>query len=469
MHVSRRTLLSLIISLTLIVSAMPAFALHPEAKIPDQVNIDHQACKVLLDIASKYKIEGVFSKEFLEGKQQLTRIDIAASLSQISEKLAEKVIKEGAAAVSSEDLNRLQEIEEDLRSEMLLVHTRAFQTRNEGLGTSLYPLTKNISLSGSLVGVFQNSIGNKQQKDGGDATGRGDLVFNFKITDSTIAVVDIRAAGGTGIDRRVASLGGLNGLATNDGDNVRFYKAFVEQSLFDDRLIATLGKIDITDYFDNNAVANDETSQFLAGLFTNAPTVSFPLNGPGVRVHAKLGDNLTFGVGYASSTASGDGITSNGFGIAELDAKVTFRELQGNYRIYSAVDASKPDNSVKTQNKSAYNAGISVDQQLSDKLTLFARYAQREKNVYLTSRSWSAGLQYTGLIPGRNDDTCAVAYGQIAGAELSAQEKLVETYYSIKLHDKINVAPVFQYIMQPTGNRDADDVAILGIRSQVMF
>ncbi len=467
----RRKVASVTIIIGILLVTVQAFALHPDSKIPDQVYAKDESCKILLDTAAKYKIEGVFSKEFEEGKMCLSRIELAASLHLIVEKLAEKVVKDGPGSVSREDLNKLNEIEEDLRNEMLLVRTRSFQSRNEGQGTNLHPLTRNISLSGSLAGTFQNTIGNKQQKDGGDAVGRGDLVFNFKITDSTIAVINIRAAGGTGIDRRVASLGGLNGLATNDGDNVRFNKAFVEQSLFDDKLIATIGKISITDYFDNNAVANDESSQFLSGPFINAPTVSFTDNGPGARIHAKFGDMFTFGVGYASSNATGDNITSNGFGIAELDTKVNFRELQGNYRLYAAVDGSKSDLVSKFQEKTAYNAGISIDQQLTDRLTFFGRYSQREKNVYLTYRSWSAGLQYTGLIPGRNDDTFAVAYGQIggSGANLPSQEKLVETYYTVKLHDKINIVPIFQYIMQPTGNRTMDDVAILGIRSQVTF
>jgi hypothetical protein len=461
------------ICLALVCFSVPEvlFALNLESPIPDRVDAKHRSCCVLLEIAKKYKLEAIFPKEFEEGKQLLSRIELAAHLNLITEKLAEKVVNDGPDSVSRGDINRLLEIEEDLRSEMLLVHTRTFQSRNEGQGTTLYPLTKYISLSGSLVGVFQNSIGNKEQDDGGDVVGRGDLVFNFRITDNTIAVINIRASGGTGSDGRVSSLGGLNGLATVDGDNVRFNKAFIEQTLFDDRIITTIGKISITDYFDNNSVANDESSQFLALPFINAPAVSFTANGPGVRIHAKLGDMFSFGVGYASSSASGDNISSDGFGIAELDTKVKFGDLLGNYRLYGAIDGSSPAVSGKIKNKNSYNAGVSIDQQLSDKLTIFGRYSQRDKDVYPVYMGWSAGFQYTGLIPGRNDDTFAAAFGQIAGAgsDFSAKEKLVETYYSFKLHDKINIAPVFQYLMQGNGSKTSADVATLGIRSQVIF
>lgn len=457
----------------LLALAVPVFALHPETRIPDKVYAHDRSCKILLDTAAKYKIEGIFPKEFAEGKQRLSRIELAAYLHLMEEALAEKVVREGSGSVSREDLDRLGEIEEDLRSEMLLVRTRAFQTRNEGLGTNLHPLTKNISISGSLVGAFQNSAGNKKQRDGGDVVGRGDLVFDFKITDTTIAVVNIRAAGGNGIDSRIDNLGGLNGLATADGDNVRFYKAFLEQLLFDDRLIATVGKIDIADYFDTNSAANDESRQFLAGLFTNSPTLSLSVNGPGARMHVELGDMLTLGIGYGSSTGNGDRITANGYGIAGLDAKIRFGGLDGNYRFYGAVDAAKADGGSKLQEKNAYNTGVSIDQQLTDRLTLFARFSQRERNIYAASRSWSAGIQYAGPIPGRDNDTFGIAYGQIAGKGkyLPAQEKLMETYYSVKLHEKVSLVPVYQLLIDPAGNQSGDygSVSILGLRSQITF
>ena len=469
----------LIYIMAVLAVAVPAFALHPDSKIPDKVCASDQSCKTLIDTAAKYKIEGVFSKEFEEGKECFTRIDLAASLHLIVERLAEKVVKEGSESVARADLNKLNEIEEDLRSEMLLVHTRSFQSKDEGLGTNLHPLTRNISLSGGMVGFFQNSINNKQASDSGSAVGRSDLVFNFKISDSTIAVIDIRAVGGSGIDSRIANFAGLNAGATDDGDNVRFRKAFIEHSIFDDRLIASAGKISITDYFDTNTVANDENSQFLAGAFVNAHAMLFPADGPGVRIHAKLGESLTLGLGYASGNASGDNITNNGFGIAELDFRLKATDREGNYRFYAAIDGSHPDydpasyTGIKTIKKNAYNAGVSFDQQITDKLTLFARYSQREQNAYVTSRAWSGGLQYAGLIPGRDNDVLGLAYGQIAGkgTYLPAQEKLFESYYSIKLHEKVKVSPVFQLLVNPLGNQTGNygSVSVMGLRAQATF
>jgi len=112
---------------------------------------------------------------------------------------------------------------------------------------------------------------------------------------------------------------------------------------------------------------------------------------------------------------------------------------------------------------------VSIDQQLTEKLTIFGRYAQRENSAYLTNRSWSAGLHYTGLIPGRAEDVTAMTYGQINGQSLDAQEKLLEWYYKIQATEKIAVSPIVQYLITPEGDRSREDVVVLGLRSQVLF
>ena len=472
-----RLLFAMILTLTL---SAPSFALHPELQLPDKVEMKHAACQIMFTIAKKYAVEGMFPKEFEEGKQCLNRVELAAALELMTEKLAERVVKEGASAVAKEDLEKLADIREELRAEMLLVGTRSFQQRNENLGTLLHPLTKSITLSGQMVGVFQSTAGLKP-RDHSAVVGRGDLVFNFKIGETTTAVIDVEATGGNGLDTNVPTFAGLNGVAGSTDDRVRFRQAWIEQSLFSDRLLATIGKIDLANYFDGNAVANDENSQFLSTAFVNAHALSLAEKGPGARLQIKLAEPLVFGVGYGSGDASGDEIVNHGFGIAEIDYKLRLNELEGNYRVYGAMDGSPPETETdkitgainvigdKQKQKNAYNFGISIDQQVTDKLTLFGRYARRDRSVYLTDSSWSAGVQYIGLIPGRSDDVTAFAYGQIHGDGLQAQEKLLELYYKIKVIEKIAISPIVQYLIAPLGDTSRDNVVVLGLRSQVNF
>lgn len=465
---TKKHLISLLAAALLTLLTGTAFAAKPVYSVPQKVEHTMKACQDLAAIARKYNIDNVFPREFAEGKIGLTRVELAAALHLTNEKLAEKVVQDGGDAVAKSDLDILADIREELRAEMLLVGTRTFQQRNELLGTQLHPLTRTISMSGQLVGVFQSTAG---YDTGGHAAfnGRGDLVFNFKLGDKTTAVINVDALTGDGIDPAIASFSSLNATADSTGGMARFRQAWVEHTMFDERLVGTIGKIDVANYFDNNAVANDENSQFLAGAFVNSHTLSLPDRGPGARLSAYICSFFQFSLAYASGDASGNDFLRNGFGIAQADLKLKFGEREGNYRLYGAIDGALPDGTVKRTQTNAFNAGISLDQQLTGSLSIFGRYGERDKNVYLTNRSWSAGLQYAGLIPGRDDDTFGLAYGQISGKWLSTREKLIEGYYSIKMNNKVSISPVAQYLIDPAGVKTTDKVLALGLRSLVSF
>lgn len=453
----------------LFLSSTGAMALHPDLVIPEKVEVKHKACQEIMRLGNKYKVEGLFSKEFEDGKATCTRIDVASALVLLTEKMADKVVKEGPAAVDKEDLVLISEIQDELRGEMLLARTRTFQQRREELGTRLHALTKNISLSGGLVGVLQQSIGNEPE-DFAEVVGRGDLVFSFKVGENTIAAIDVEATGGDGIDVKIPSFSLLNAVAGSTNDTVRFREAWVEHAALEDRLIMTAGKIDLTNYFDANGVANDENSQFLAGAFVNSAVLGAPGNGPGARLQAKLAEQLTLGLGYGSGDSDTSEVFKHGFGIAELDYTLKVGELEGNYRVYVTVDGALPDGSNKLVQKNAFGFGVSLDQQLTDKLALFARYGQRDEDVYATKMAWSVGGQYAGLIPDRKDDVFGFAYGQVqAVVGADSQEKLAEAYYKVQVNDQIAVTPVVQYLINPLGNSATDNVVALGLRSQVSF
>ena len=449
-----------------------ALALHPELAVPEKVEFKHKACQEIVRLGNKYQVEGLFSKDFEEGKTLCSRVDIAVAVHLLTEKMADKLVKEGNDAVAKEDLVLVSDLKEELRAEMLLVGTRTFQARYQDLGTNFTALTKNISLSGGMVGVLQGTIGN-EPKDYADVVGRADLVFNFKVGENTIAVIDVESTGGDGIDtaEKVGSFSGLNGVAGSTGDTVRFREAWVEHSALNDRLVLTAGKIDMSNYFDSNAVANDENGQFLAGAFVHSAVLPFPANGPGVRLEAKLAEPLTFGLGYGSGDAGSDDsadsadIFDHGFGIAELAYQCKAGELEGNYRIYASLDGSNPET------KKGFGFGVSLDQQITDKLTLFARYGRSDEDVYEVNQAWSAGGQYAGLFQGRDEDVLGLAYGQIkaVGAVADSQERLAEVYYKYKVSEQIEVAPVVQYLVNPSGNGGAENVLALALRTQVSF
>ena len=474
----RLSVVSLFLLVSLFLSSAPAFAMHPELAIPETVQVRHHACQEIMRLSTKYRVEGLFPKDFTEGKTSCTRMDLAAALLLLTEKMAETAVKDGTAAVDRADLVLVGDLREELRAEMLLVGTRAFQQRNEELGTRLTALTKNISLSGGLVGVVQGSLGNRP-KDHADAVGRGDLIFNFKVGESTIAVIDVESTGGDGIGTKVTNFSGLNGVAGSTGDRVRFRQAWVEHSAWNDRLVMTAGKVDLTNYFDGNAVANDENSQYLSHSFVNSAVLGAPAIGPGARIKVQLAEPLALGLGYGSGDADSADLFDHGFGILQLDYRGKIGAREGNCRVYGSLDGALPvtdpatglSGGTKTREKNALGFGISLDQQVTDQLTLFARYGQRDREAYTTHRAWSLGGQYAGALPQRKADVLGFAYGQIqaAGYLADSQEKLAELYYKVQLTDRIALTPVVQYLINPAGQSSADPVTALALRTQISF
>ena len=110
---------------------------------------------------------------------------MAVAVQILTEKIAEKVASEGPGAIDREDLAMLSDLKEELRGEMLLAQSRAFQSRYGDLGTNLHALTKNITLSGGMVGVLQGSF-NNEPRNHWEAVGRGDMVFSFKIATAPL-------------------------------------------------------------------------------------------------------------------------------------------------------------------------------------------------------------------------------------------------------------------------------------------
>ncbi|MBI2353445.1 MAG: carbohydrate porin [Deltaproteobacteria bacterium] len=462
-----RGALSFLLVFLLLTTAQPALALHPEFRIPERATSRHPACQEIMRLAKKYEVEAIFPKGFEGGEISCPRIDLAVAVQLITEKMAAKVAKEGPEAIDKKDLATLSEIREELQGEMLLVQARTFRQQTEELGTRLHALTKRISLSGGLTGILTGSRGNKP-RDHADVVGRGDLLFNFRVGENTIAVVNFSATGGDGIDAHIPNFSTLNDAAGSTDSRVIMRKAFVEHTAFNDRLIMTVGKIGLEDYFDANNVANDGHTQFLSTAFVNSAVLGQPGKGPGMRVQAKLAEPLTFSVGYGSGDADSADILDHPYVIAEADYTTKIDGLEGNYRFYASMDGALPGG-VKLAKKNAFGFGTSIDQQLTGKLTVFARYGRRDDKVFRTKSAWSTGFQYAGLFPARKDDMLGFAYGQIQSVGTSSDEKLAELSYKVKINDQIAITPLAQYLINPEGNRDRDNVLVMGLRTRISF
>ena len=138
---------------------------------------------------------------------------------------------------------------------------------------------------------------------------------------------------------------------------------------------------------------------------------------------------------------------------------------------------------------------INLEQELSPDLGLFARASVNDgsKEAFEfteINQSVSAGLSLRGERWGRSDDTVGIA-GVINGLSNDARkyfaaggmgiligdgqlphygtERILETYYSMRLNQNFKLGLDYQYVVNPAYNQDRGPVSIFGFRAHAEF
>lgn len=263
----------------------------------------------------------------------------------------------------------------------------------------------------------------------------------------------------------------------------------------DRRLELTAGKMDPTAIFDTNKVANSENSQFLANIFVNNPALEFGGDSNGYGAGLSTGYRFTsiydkgLKVIGRFGLFEGDGdfkdIMDRPFIITELDINRPYYGLDGNYRFYAWTNQRKHTDLLDPAKDNLPNKGfgLSIDQKVSDDVTLFARYGLQDKKVSRLDQVFTVGGQLIGNSWRRGNDAIGVAYGAshvskkfkaaspgLFGYEASASfEHYIEAYYKYWANKNLSISPDIQYIVNPGGDGGKDDIFIYGVRAGVAF
>jgi len=344
-----------------------------------------------------------------------------------------------------------------------------------------------LSIAGGITVIIQGTEGNDGNNPPGEDVLDGsfsmDLEIDAAIGKNAEAFLLMEAGGGDGLEGdEVRSFWGVNDDAGNSGSSLEVSEAWYEHRLLDGHLKFTAGKLDITNYFDINEMANDETTQFLAPGFVNNPAVDFPDNTIGMRVSYDLRDFLTISLGWQDGDADYEDIFEDSFIILEAGVSQAFGGMDGNYRLYAWLnkaehaELSNPANN----DEAGWGTGASVDQQLTDSIGVFARAGYRDGDVYEFDIAVSAGAELKGELWARPNDTAGIAFGtamlsddyedvQKAQGIDTADEHHFEAYYSFYVNEHVVVTPDMQVVMNAEGDDDSDTVFVFGMRGQVTF
>lgn len=270
-----------------------------------------------------------------------------------------------------------------------------------------------------------------------------------------------------------------------------------------EHLHLTFGKIDPFVFFDQNVAADDESAKFMNNAFVHNPLLDSGGDtgadaygfAPGAIINysntRQKGSEwgLSLGVFGSGPGANFTGSLAGPFIIAQAETAARINYLPGNYRVYLWHNGRRAGYD-GVERKHA-GIGFSVDQKVTNDLTLFGRYGHQLSGIVRFDRALTFGAELAGNPWGRAADSLGVALGSLRtsadfrkdsltldanadalpdfGYQANGAETQLEIYYRYKLNAKVELTPDFQWIRQPGGNAGAAAIKVVGLRAKLGF
>lgn len=341
------------------------------------------------------------------------------------------------------------------------------QTINEKIEEALDDAARrSVGVGVDAAITFQNA----QQTGGPDSIADGnnyqlasaDLFFTAGLAQYTVFFADIVGLSGTPPDAEVGGLTLLNGYTARlvEQNQLNLREAWLMTEVFKQRLSLTAGRVDLTNYFDHNAAANDETTQFLSDALVNNPMLGLSENGAGMAAVYDPKTGFSAKLGYQQSTSEATNLSDSLFYLAELGYLWTpFNLGEGNYRAWY-----RTDNSSGVDRK-AY--GVSIDQRVSPVVTLFARYGSAQSEA-TRDHFYSAGFTLAKGVVFNPEDAWGIGYSNV---ELGAgdEEVLVEGYYNLRMTQKLALSFHLTHVTEEPLATGKVSYYVPGVRFQASF
>jgi hypothetical protein len=306
------------------------------------------------------------------------------------------------------------------------------------------------------------------------ALASADLLFAAKLAQYTSFFADVVALSGGPPDREIPSLTLLNGYTARlvNQNELNLREAWLKTQLFSQRLSLTAGRLDLTNYFDRNTAANDETTQFISDALVNNQMLGLAVNGTGLAVEYDPKNAFAFRVGVQQSNPDATSLSDSIYSLAEVGYTMTpFSLPEGHYRLWYRV------NNGDVQSKHA--VGVSLDQKMSPIVTLFGRYGTQDLGhglfadctttfVRCYDRYFSGGISFANGLNFNPLDTWGIGYAQmdLSGGD---KEKLTEWYYNVQMTERLHLSFTLQHVLDSPGDTGKFGYILPGIRLQAAF
>ncbi len=289
-----------------------------------------------------------------------------------------------------------------------------------------------------------------------------DLFFTARVAQHTLFFADVVGLSGPPPDLEIGGLTLLNGFTARlvRQNELNLREAWLRTEVFSQKLGLSAGRLDLTNYFDHNAAANDETRQFLSDALVNNPTLGLAVNGAGFAAVFDPKNGFNFKVGVQQSSTEATNLSQSLFSLAEIGYVARLPQLgEGNYRFWYRTDNSS--------NRNRVGYGTSLDQKLAPKVTWFGRAGTAQADIN-RDYFYSGGLQFSngaGFYPG---DLWGVGYAHYdTGA--GPKERLAEGYYNFGISEKFRLSFHLTHVLEKRPGQETVGYLVPGIRLQASF
>jgi hypothetical protein len=429
-----------------------------------------------------------------------------SQLEEDNKHLKDELASRNAAAREKEIVGRLEDVERQTVSQDK--KSRLLDALESISAEASLLMVGQRALSGTTTGKDENRINYRADVEvslpaGNIGDAEGELFAHFRIGQGN---------GLTDFPPTLTSTPNSTAFALSNGDDAAvllaqaWYK--LEMPLDGSELKWVAGKIDPFGFFDQNDIADDESAAFLNNVFVHNPLLDSGGDmdvdaygfAPGLimsyRNNSQSPDYWKATVGMFSSgeDSSFDTDLTHPFVIGQIEASGDyFFGKEGVYRLYAwnRGRATPYANEFDDNTESHSGWGVSLNQQLTDHVTVFGRYGRSINGKVRFDQAITVGAEFGGAYWGRGHDRLGFATGWLdtskafrkAAPGLDADgdgnadfgyapngaETQYEIYYAWHLNEHIELSPDFQWISSPGGDESADDIAIVGLRAKVSF
>jgi porin len=291
----------------------------------------------------------------------------------------------------------------------------------------------------------------------------------------------------------------------------KLYQFWLEQNFLNDNLSFLFGLYDLNSEFDTRETSSIfiNPSHGIGPDFSltgkNGPSI-FPTTSLAFRTSYNISENFNIktavfdGVPGDPNTPGGTHILFHSDDGVLLAGELTYHSeskelVPGYYKLsvgawtytdsFDKLNKFDTDGNPVMQNGNA-GAYISAEKFLfsepgsgSEGLSAFVRLGIADHEVNQVHHYLGAGIHYTGIIPGRENDVIGLAVASIANSDnyinlLADQdykadkyEHIFELTYILKLNDWLNIQPDFQYVINPVNCNLNKSAFIYGTRVEL--